>query len=113
MSSEGYGDSVDRDGIDSTLQPTLLQRLAVEVLLDSLTPATTTSVIDSALWDLRERLADAELTALRTFGISHRYLVIRPINSGTLPGHEDLDKITAAIRTLASMGLITGDGLGP
>jgi hypothetical protein len=113
MGSEGYGVSVDRDGIDSALQPTRLQRLAVEVLLDSLTPDMATPAIDSALWELRERLADAELAALRTFGISHRYLVVRPINPGNLPGREDLEKMTAAIRTLASMGLITGDGLNP
>jgi hypothetical protein len=113
MSSNGYGASVDRDGIDSTLQPTRMQRLALEVLLDSLSPDLATPAIDSALWELRERLVDAELAALRTFGISHRYLIIRPINPGNLPGHEDLDKIAVAIRTLADMGLVAGDALNP
>jgi hypothetical protein len=54
-----------------------------------------------------------ELAALRTFGISHRYLVIPPINPGNLPGNEDLEKISMAIRTLANMGMITGEGLDP
>jgi len=106
----GYGAGVDRDAIDSTFQPTHLLRLAVEVLLD-LPPGLATPAVSSALRELRRRLAGAEMTALRTWGLSHRYLVIRPVSPGSLPGHDDLDKITAAIRTLAAMGLITADGL--
>ena len=60
--------------------------------------------------DIHEQLCERELAGLRLWGISRQYLIIRPVNPANLPTAEDMDKISAAIRTLASLGLIAARG---
>ena len=111
MNSErGYGADVELDGISGALEPTGTLRLALDVLRANLLPEMVTPTIEDALWDIHERLCAAELAALRTYGISQQYLIIRPINPANLPGCEDRDQITTAIRTLSGLGLIAGRG---
>jgi hypothetical protein len=75
---------------------------------DILTPAT-----ENALWDVHDQLCEKELAGLSLWGISRQYLIIRPINPANLPSAANMGKITAAIRTLANLGLIAGRGSDP
>ena len=53
-----------------------------------------------------EKLGEMEMANLQRRGLSTDYLVIRPINPMNPPGPEAMEQVTAAIRTLARLGLI-------
>ena len=111
MSGEqGHGADVDLDGIDSTLTPTRVARLALDALLGSLPNDLLTPATENALWDIHDQLCTKELADLRQWGINRQYLIIKPINPANLPTPKDMDKISTAIRTLASLGLIAARG---
>jgi hypothetical protein len=42
--------------------------------------------------------------------VPDRYLIIRPISSFNPPSPDDMKRITDAVRTLASLGMIAGRG---
>ncbi len=63
-----------------------------------------------ALRDLHERLCAEEDEQLRSTGVPDRYLIIRPVSPFSPPSPEDMQRITAAVRTLASLGMIAGRG---
>jgi hypothetical protein len=69
-----------------------------------------TLATENTLWDIHDQLCEKGLAGLCQWGISRQYLIVRPINPASLPSAEDMGKITAAIRTLASLGLIAGRG---
>jgi hypothetical protein len=101
---------VDLDGIDNVQKPTRVARLALDALPGSLPADMLTPATENTLWDIHDQLCEKELAGLRLWGISRQYLIIKPINPANLPSAEDMGKITAAIRTLASLGLIAGRG---
>jgi hypothetical protein len=102
----GHGVSVDADGIRSALAATRKIRLGLDVLWGELSPDIGTDAIMDTLWNLHERLCEAELKELRIWGLPQQYVIISPINPMSLPGPEDMEKIAHAIRTLDDLGLI-------
>lgn len=66
--------------------------------------------ISTALRDLHRRLCDEEDQALTASGTADRYLIIRPINPFNPLAPDDMELITNAVRTLASLGMIAGRG---
>ncbi len=107
-SDQGHGAEVDLNGFDSTLAATRVARLALDALREFLPDGMRTPATEDALWDIHEQLCKKELADLRLWGITQQYLIIRPINPASLPAPEDMEKITAAIRTLANLGLLAG-----
>lgn len=110
ISDEGHGAAVDMDGIEVTLRPTRVIRLALEALLGSLPDDMLTRPVEDALWEIHVQLCKKELADLGLWGIPRQYLIIKPINLAKLPAPEDMEKITTAIRTLVGLGLIAGRG---
>jgi hypothetical protein len=109
-SDQGHGANVDLNGIEVTLRPTRVTRLALDALLGSLPDDMLTPATENTLWDIHDQLCKKELAALSLWGIPRQYLIIRPINPANLPAPEDMERIIAAIRTLSSLGLLAGRG---
>ena len=85
-------------------------RLALDVIHLFLPVAGDTGAITAALRDLHERLCADEDEQLRLTGVPDRYLIVRPVSPYRPPSPEDMERITAAVRTLASFGMIAGRG---
>jgi hypothetical protein len=66
--------------------------------------------IPAGLRDLHERLCAEEDRQLRSDGVPDRYLIIRPVSPFNPPPPQDMERITDAVRTLASLGMIAGRG---
>jgi hypothetical protein len=109
-SGQDHGAYVDLDAFDSTLAGTRLARLGLDALLESLPADLRNTAAEDTLWEIHDRICEKELADLRLWGVTQQYLIIRPINPARPPAPEDIEKITAAIRTLASLGLIAGRG---
>lgn len=85
-------------------------RLALDVLRLFLPIGAEGHPIPAGLRDLHERLCAEEDRQLRSGGVPDRYLIIRPISPFNPPAPEDVERITDAVRTLASLGMIAGRG---
>jgi hypothetical protein len=85
-------------------------RLALDVIRLFLPLGPDSDGITAALQDLHERLCADESEQLRLTGVPDRYLIIRPVSPFSPPPAEDLRRITEAVRTLASLGMIAGRG---
>ncbi len=85
-------------------------RLALGVIHLFLPLGPDSDAITAALQDLHERLCADEDEQLRSAGVPDRYLIIRPVNPYSPPSPEDMRRITDAVRTLASLGMIAGRG---
>jgi hypothetical protein len=109
-SDQGHGADVSLDGIETTLRPTRVIRLALEALLASIPDDMLYGPTEDALWELHVQLCKKELADLSLWGIPRQYLIIKPINPAKLPAAEDMEKIAAAVSTLASLGLLAGRG---
>jgi hypothetical protein len=110
-SGRGYGVPVDIEHVSSALESTRLMRLALNVLwngLDELPDDTTSGPAGDALASIHDRINTIESTNLRRFGQAEHYLVIRPISPASPPPPEIMEKITAAVRTLAELGMLAG-----
>jgi hypothetical protein len=59
---------------------------------------------------LHDQLCAEEDQQLRSEGVPDRYLIIRPVSPINPPPPQDMDKITAAVRTLAEFGMLAGRG---
>lgn len=108
-SDQDHGAYVDLDAFESTLDKTRLARLGLDALLRSLPEDLVNTPAENALWEIHDRICEKELADLRLWGVTQQHL-IRPINPARPPAPGDMEKITAAIRTLASLGLIAGRG---
>lgn len=112
MSSKGgYGVPVDIEAVSSSLDSTRLMRLALNVLwngLDEFSDGETTESVADALASIHDRINRTESAGLRTFGQAEHYLIIRPISPVNPPAPETMEKITAAVRTLAELGMLVG-----
>jgi hypothetical protein len=110
MSSEGgYGVPVDTDDVSSALESTRLLRLALNVLWDGLpSDMSMTGPVRDALESIHDRLNQVEAGGLRRYGLAEHYLIIRPISPVNPPPTEIMEKITAAVRTLAELGMLAG-----
>jgi hypothetical protein len=109
-SAHGYGAEVDPDDIRSALEPTRKLRLALDVLWGELPGNIGSETTEKSLWELHDRICAAELSALRSFGLTRQYIIIRPLNMMKLPDSETMQKITSAIQVLDDLGLIAGPG---
>jgi|tagenome__1003787_1003787.scaffolds.fasta_scaffold20860047_5 hypothetical protein len=85
-------------------------RLALDVLRLFLPVGDEGHPIPAGLQELHERLCAEEDRQLRSDGVPDRYLIIRPISSFNPPSPDDMKRITDAVRTLASLGMIAGRG---
>jgi hypothetical protein len=85
-------------------------RHALDVIRLFLPLGPDSAVITAALQDLHERLCADEDEQLRLTGTPDRYLIIRPVNPFNPPPPADMQRITDAVRTLATLGMIAGRG---
>jgi hypothetical protein len=66
--------------------------------------------IPAGLSGLHEWLCAEEDRQLRLDGLPDRYLIIRPVSPFSPPSPQDMERITAAVRTLAELGMLAGRG---
>jgi hypothetical protein len=111
MNGRGYGARFDTDEISSSLGSTRRLRLALNVLcdgLDDLPDETSKGTVTDALRAVHDQVNQAETRALRMLGLAEHYLIIRPVSLLSPPPPQVLEKITAAVRTLAELGMLAG-----
>jgi hypothetical protein len=85
-------------------------RLALDLLRLFLPIGAEGHPIPAGLRELHERLCAEEDRQLRSDGVPDRYLIIRPVSPFNPPSPPDMERIAAAVRTLASLGMIAGRG---
>jgi hypothetical protein len=107
-SEPGYGVPVDTDEVSSTLESARLLRLALNVLWDGLPDDMTTGPVGDALESILNRINAMETRELRIFGQAEHYLIVQPISPVSPPPPQIMEKITAAVRTLAELGMLAG-----
>ena len=105
-SDQGHGVDVEVDSIRSALIPTRALRQALDVLSGRLPVKAETPAIRDALWAIEEHIRAAELKDLRQGVLARDYFIISPINPMNPPSPDDMEKVTAALRTLDDLGLI-------
>jgi hypothetical protein len=104
-----YGVPVDTDDVSSALESTRLLRLVLNVLWDELpNDMSTAGPVRDALESILSRINQVEAAGLRTWGLAEHYLIIRPVSPINPPPPETLENITAAVRTLAGLGMLAG-----
>jgi len=109
MSSQrAYGAPVDTDEFSSPLEPTRRLRLALNVLCDDLPNEMQTRAVHDMLRSIHDQINTAEAKELRMWGLAEHYLIIRPISPMSPPPPETMQKIAAAVRTLAELGMLAG-----
>jgi hypothetical protein len=64
----------------------------------------------AALLDLHDRLCREEMAELARTGATRHYLIIRPVNLVHPPPPGGMQRISAAIRTLAEFSMLAGHG---
>ena len=69
-------------------------------------PDTDTDALRAVPCELDEQLRKATLANLRRDGLARDYFILSPISPMNPPGPEDMEKIAAALRPLADLGLI-------
>jgi hypothetical protein len=84
-------------------------RLALSVVRDQLPALFGNDADYGALDDIGNALDRAVEHELEELGTTWQYLIVRPLNPARLPPPGDLEKITAAVRTLCDFGLIIND----
>ena len=105
-SERGDGAPVDTDEVTAALESTRRLRLALNMLWDELPNDMTTGPVHDLLTSIHDRINKIESAGLRTWGIAEHYLIIRPVSPVSLPPPQIMDKITAAVRTLAELGML-------
>ena len=110
MSSERrYALPVDTDDVSSALESTRLMRLALNTLWDELPgDLNAAGPVRDALGSIHDRINKDEAAALRRWGLAEHYLIIRPVSPVSPPPPQVMEKITAAVRTLAELGMLAG-----
>jgi hypothetical protein len=101
-----HGAAVDTDSVLAALNTTRPLRHALDVLWDNMPGDMLTDAIRAAFFEIDEQLREAALADLRRYGLSREYLIVSPINPMDPPGPEDMERVTAAVRTLDDLGLI-------
>jgi hypothetical protein len=66
----------------------------------------TTQHTDGGFYELDGRLRKAALANIRRGVLARDYFILSPINPMNPPSPEDMEKVTAAFRTLDDLGLI-------
>jgi hypothetical protein len=84
-------------------------RLALDVIGLFYPARARSGAVNAALDDIHDHLCEQEHLALRESGVPGRYLIIRPV-SPLSPPPEDTQRISAAVRTLAELGMLAGRG---
>jgi hypothetical protein len=64
--------------------------------------------VHDALETIHDQINKTEATELRTWGLAEHYLIIRPVSPVSPPPPEIMEKIAAAVRTLAELGMLAG-----
>ena len=115
MSSErGYGVPVDTDGVSPALESTRRLRLALNILWDELPgDLNLAGPVQDALKTIHDRINEVETADLLRYGIAEHYLIIRPVSLVSPPPPQTLEKITAAVRTLAELGMLFAERAHP
>ncbi len=112
MSGEaGYGVPVDADEASAALESTRILRLALNALwngLDGLPPDAVTGPVPEALTSIHDRINEIEAPRCAPGDAREHYLIIRPISPVSPPPPQIMEKITAAVRTLAELGMLVG-----
>jgi hypothetical protein len=85
-------------------------RLALDVIGMFYPENARSDAVNAALDDINDHLCAEEDLALRESGVLDRYLIIRPVNPLNPPPQEDIQRISAAVRTLAQLGMLAGRG---
>jgi hypothetical protein len=85
-------------------------RLALDVIDLFLPERDRSQAVTAALRDMRAHLCAEEDRDLKASGAPDRYLIIRPVSLSSPPPPEDMRRITDAVRTLASLGMLAGRG---
>jgi hypothetical protein len=85
-------------------------RLAHDVMRLFLPTGMASDAITAALQEIHKLLCNDEDELLRSLGVPDRYLIIRPINPYSPPSPEDMQRITDAVQTLATLGMLAGRG---
>jgi hypothetical protein len=84
-------------------------RLALNVLWNGLpNDMSAEGTVRDAMENIHDRINQVEAAELRTWGLAEHYLIIRPVSLVSPPQPETLEKITAAVRTLAGLGMLAG-----
>lgn len=108
-SERGYGLPVDTNDVTAALESTRLLRLALNTLWNQLPgDLDQADLVRDALEAIHDRINEVESVGLRRYGIAEHYLIIRPVSLVSLPPPQTLEKITAAVRTLAELGMLAG-----
>jgi hypothetical protein len=94
-----------RDRREARGQPP--DELALDVLMAHLPDALAGTGVAAGLWPLHEELCKLEERELGRSGPAGCYLVIRPVSLMNPPSPEAMGRITAAVRTLAELGMLT------
>ena len=105
-SDQGHGVEVETDSLLSALVPTRTLQHALEVLWDNLPHDLETDALRAAFYELDDRLRKAALENIRRGVLARDYFILSPINPMNPPSPEDMEKVTAAFRTLDDLGLI-------
>jgi hypothetical protein len=105
-SDQGHGVEVETDSLLSALVPTRTLQHALESLWDNLPPDLETDALRAAFYELDDRLRKAALANIRRGVLARDYFILSPINPMNPPSPEDMEKVTAAFRTLDDLGLI-------
>jgi hypothetical protein len=108
-SERGYGLPVDTDGVTAALESTRLLRLALNSLWNQLPgDLNQAGPVQDALKSIHDQINEVETADLRRYGIAEHYLIIRPVSLVSPPPPHIMEKITAAVRTLAELGMLAG-----
>jgi len=105
--NHGYGVPVDTDEVSSALESTRL-RLALNVLWDALPNGMSAGPVRDALETTHDQINETESAELRRLGLAEHYLIIRPVSPISPPPPQIMEKIAAAVRTLAELGMLAG-----
>lgn len=102
----GHGVAVETDDLLAALELTRILQLALDVLWGNMPGGLATESVRGAFCEIDERLRKATLANLRRGVLPRDYLIVSPINPMNPPDREDMEKVTAALRTLDQLGLI-------
>jgi hypothetical protein len=107
MTSElGHSVSVDSDSLLNILESTRVLRCALDILWFSLPIDVESESTRTAFYEIDQYLRKSVLADINKGVFARDYFIISPINPMNPPGPEDMEKVTAALRTLADLGLI-------
>jgi hypothetical protein len=105
-SEQGHGVDIYSDSLLNVLEDTRVLRCALDVLWFNLPLDVETESTKTAFCEIDQYLRKTVLADIRKGVPARDYYIISPISPMNPPGPEDMEKVAAAVRTLADLGLI-------